>query len=518
VTHAWKTGLVLNSAAVLLFPLLSLARQSAPPQQPTPQAGGVAASEPKFRAVRSVSGSRGAVHGNRYVIEDPRTVFHIPADKQVIVYFDWDGPVGNHRFEALWKNPEGRISVINDYTFEAKDKRFGGYFTLLLSDTMATGIWTVEVRIDAELAGSHAIQILSGTGGGELPAAPVRTPLTTAQIYEKVRASTVFVEKFHSSGEKIGAASGFLLGDDYVVTAYEAIDGASRLKIILPDGRSTGTDHVVAFNRRQDWAILKGAPATIPALKRAPTASTVVGDRCYLPDIPAEGSLTLLEVSIIGKNAYPGAGERLNFSHPPDRRATGGPLLNEYGEVVGVVGGSLLPGSSLGAQAHMGYGWQIPGVLGVVRGALAVPIELVTLSGAQATTLSAMQTSGLLIPPVTADSFVMSASIGREMGKGGFMASITDRTDQFTRKDAKFVVLVNWEAREKKKGTTVLQFYDIDNQPQGRSKPLKVDLPRDKLRSTSWTVPTNLFKAGVYRADVMLDTEVAARIFFRIAD
>ena len=54
------------------------------------QAGGVQADGPKFRLVRSVSGSKGNSQGSRYSMEDPRSVFYVPADRQVIVYMEWE--------------------------------------------------------------------------------------------------------------------------------------------------------------------------------------------------------------------------------------------------------------------------------------------------------------------------------------------------------------------------------------------------------------------------------------------
>src|SRR5213082_443564 len=70
------------------------------------KAGGAFSGTPSFRVVRSVSGTRGSQQGGLYVIEDPRSTFYVPADKQVIVYFDWEGPRGKHHFEGVWKNPE----------------------------------------------------------------------------------------------------------------------------------------------------------------------------------------------------------------------------------------------------------------------------------------------------------------------------------------------------------------------------------------------------------------------------
>jgi hypothetical protein len=136
-------------------------------------AGGVQAGESNFRVVRSVSGTRGAQQGGRYVIEDPRTVFYVPDDKQVIVYFEWDGSLGKHHFEGYWKSPEGKTVVISDFDYEAREKRFGAYWSLNLSDGMPVGLWTLEAHVDGEVTGAHSFQIVAAPKPSEVaPSGP----------------------------------------------------------------------------------------------------------------------------------------------------------------------------------------------------------------------------------------------------------------------------------------------------------------------------------------------------------
>jgi hypothetical protein len=77
--------------------------------------GGVPAGNSKFRVVRSISGSAGAQENGSYIIRDPRTIFHIPQDHRVIVYFEWEGPLGPHHFEGEWKSPDGNITSVSDF-------------------------------------------------------------------------------------------------------------------------------------------------------------------------------------------------------------------------------------------------------------------------------------------------------------------------------------------------------------------------------------------------------------------
>ena len=88
----------------------------------SPQANAVAGSQ--FRTLRSVSGGSGHEANGRFVMDDPRSVFMAGKDAKVIVYFEWEGPLGPHHFEGLWKSPEGKIVLISDFRYEAKAMQF----------------------------------------------------------------------------------------------------------------------------------------------------------------------------------------------------------------------------------------------------------------------------------------------------------------------------------------------------------------------------------------------------------
>lgn len=54
-----------------------------------------------FRLIRSVSGPSGEVVGSRFVMDEVRSKFTVPDDKAVVVYFEWDGPPGEHELDGI---------------------------------------------------------------------------------------------------------------------------------------------------------------------------------------------------------------------------------------------------------------------------------------------------------------------------------------------------------------------------------------------------------------------------------
>ena len=484
-----------------------------------PQAGGVQPSAPQFRVVRSVSGSKGTPQNGRFVMDDPRTVFYAHQDKQVIVYFEWEGPRGHHKFEGFWKDPSGKVVIISDFQYEATANQFAGYWTMLLSDGAQPGVWTLEAHIDGESAGSHTFEVTAA------PGAPVVTPArrfpTPSEIYSQTLKAMVFVQKLSASGEVAQTHSGFLLEDGMLITAFEAIDGASRLRLVLSDGQQIQSDQVIAWNRWQDWAILHVDAGRLPHLERAKETSWEVGDRCFFLDVASEGNRVIVDENITGKNDFPRAGPRLNVSFASGRQAIGSPLLNEYGDVIGMVGGALIPGAtSLDTLDLASTGIPSAGATSVIKGGLAVPLDTILqkVKPGETHTLAELWTLGQFIKPLSAKQFVSYGVTSLGVDKKGEMPWPKERREEFSRRDPKASLFVLWDPKEKRKAQTVLQLYDINNKMLSESKPQKLDLKPGAQTMSFWDLPVMNLPVGIYRLDVLLDDAPAWRGFFRVVE
>jgi S1-C subfamily serine protease len=484
-----------------------------------PAAGGVQPSAPQFHVLRSVSGSKGTPQGGRFVMDDPRTVFYTHQDKQVIVYFEWEGPRGQHKFEGFWKDPNGKLVIISDFQYEATANQFAGYWTMLLSDGAPVGVWTLEAHIDGESAGSHTFEVTAARG------APVATPArhfpTASEIYSQTLKAMVFVQKLSANGEIAETHSGFFLEDGMLITAFEAIDGASRLRLILSNGQQIQNDQVVGWNRWQDWAVLHVEGGKLPHLEHAKGASWEVGDRCFFLDVASEGNRVIVDENITGKNDFPRAGPRLNVSFASARQAIGSPLLNEYGDVIGMVGGALIPGATSLDTLELSFtGIPSAGATSVIRGGLAVPIEAILqkLSTGETHTLAELWTLGQFITPLSAKQFVSYGVTSLGVDKKGEMPWPKERREQFSHRDGKASLFVLWDPKEKRKALSVLRLYDIDNKLISEAKPLKLDLRAGVQSMNTWDVPVTNLPAGTYRLDVLLDDGPAWRGFFRVIE
>jgi S1-C subfamily serine protease len=464
-------------------------------------------------------------------MDDPRTVFMIPDDRQVLVYCEWEGVAGQHEFEGQWNNPAGKLVAVSDFKLEVRERRCSGYFTLLLSETSETGIWTLETRVDGEITGTHKFQLVSAkdpaaqTTVGPPQANPIgpppeqaRQPLTESQIYELANAATVLVEKLDAKGARIDTGSGFLVDTDVMLTAFQEIDGATRLRVSLPDGRRLETQEALSWDKWQDWAFLKVDSGQKRFIALSPNAESPVGSRVFALAVSPVGSRVIVRCDIVGKNRFPQTVERINLNctHPD---VIGSPLLNEYGDLIGVVGGSLIPGWGSTKQLGGVYysGAQIanatPGILAVPVNSSSKPIST------QATTnFQQLASDGTFTPVLLRSENIQWGTLSRRVEAKPFPRPL-EETYEFRSKEGTLSVFLTWQPKEKIKAAAMIRIYDLSGRVLLESKPAKVDLKPGKDQSHSWwQANISSLRPAIYRVDVFLDSSPIWRAFFKVRD
>jgi hypothetical protein len=472
----------------------------------------------RFRVTRSICGSKGSQQRGRFMIEDPRSVFSIPQDRQVIVYFELEGPLGMHRIEGLWKSPSGKIATISDFNYESQERRFSANWTLALSESAETGTWTLEAHIDGEYVGAFTFQIVANASPADT--APKKRLLSPSETYQRLLASTVMIEKLGKGGVLLGIHTGFIISPTVLLSSFQAVDSASKTRVIFPDGRAQETDQLLAWNRNQDWAAIKIEAGQTPALPFAQENSWDIGDPVSYLDVAPEGNRVLSEVKIIGKNNFPSAGDRLNLTNPITAKAVGAPLLNVYGEVIGILGGGLNPGNDQGnsIEIYLPDGFQ---AANRISGAMAVPISMVNLKQTTPYAMENLIRDGVSFPPLVAGRHVSFIQFTHRIDKSSGNPWPADYATQFSKRNDKMAIFVMWDPKAEIKGQVSFQIYNRDNKPlvlPQKIKDAKVGLKPGKRVPTCWQIDISDMPVGIYRVDVLLNDEPASRAFFRIVN
>lgn len=431
------------------------------------------------------------------------------------VFFEWDGRPGKHHFEGLWKDPSSKVVVVSAFEYEPTTPRFGAYWQLNLNDKMQTGWWSLEARVDGEYAGSHSFEIVAKPRP-EMP--PSRTVLSLDELYQRARSASVFIEKLNASGQRFNSGLGFRMGSEgLILTTFHNIDGATSLRVTSA-GRAYAVDSLVAWDRRLDFAVLKipdsGGATLLPP---ASADSGKIGDRVFGLDSPAEGNLVIGEGNIVGRHSFPSLGERLNVSLSVSYAASGGAVLNEYGEVLGVAqaGGLILPGS-----------WSVISRLGFPlmgspynAGTVALPLSaLPNPLPTTATSFSELAQRGVVMPPVVENENLMTAGIGRQVVTQFDIPRLEGEQFGFSRREGTADVLLAWNPRKKTQQMISMKIYNFDNRLLSSTKLEKLKLSPKNMKFNVWKITFGQMPTGIYRIDVTLDDVPVWRTFFRLVD
>jgi hypothetical protein len=502
-----------TGSAQILYVLIALAAATVLADQVAAQANGTAPAQdqtPQFRVLRSVTGSKGEPHDNDLTITDPRSVFHLPEDKQVIVFFEWEGPKGLHHFQGTWRSPDGKASSVSDFQYVAQETHFRGYWTLTLPENAATGLWALEATIDGYPAGTQAFQIVSDKVNQPPP------PPAASEVYQRAVAASVFVDSLDSDGEIISRGSGFFAAAGQVMTAFQNIDGATTVRVQLPDGSRVNVNQVLAWNRWEDWAVLKVDATKIAPLEFAKADNFKVGDTSYVFDVPKQDSRTIQNVQLTGVENAPKSGQRISLSWYGSLRSIGSPVLDNYGRVIGEVSGGLIPGE---ANASRLTSFVSEGAVEVssMNPLVVTPLNHVPAASAPAT-LGELAATRVFIPPLAHTRYILSGSLCKNYKVTGPEIIAVETTREFSRKQGTVAVAVSWIASGKIKTTEELQFFDVDNREVAQAKPRKLNLDPQNISSTGWKANITNLPNGIYRVDVVAGGKVHWRGFFTVVD
>lgn len=454
--------------------------------------------------LRIAAGPHGAVVNGSYRLDEERARFDPARDKEVVVFFQWEGSAGPHRIGVQWRSPDGSSSTSSAIDYVARDRRFGSYWSLPLISSMPRGLWSVEATVDGHAAGRFSFELAPTETGGEVT---TRRPLSEAEMYDRLRRVFVVLDRQSGSGPHLEPAAAVADGVQRMATAMSALHGADRITAILPDGSRLPVEALHAFHRKQDWAVIAGGPSEAQSPALAVASRVQVGERCFSMEGSTSGTRVLSVGAISGQLTTP-AGERFIVQWNSGTAMTGAPVLNEYGEIIGVVGGSLVPGaSSVGELLRFRV---------ELKGVPLVPHHLL---GATAPTssvaLADLRARGDVLTALVGAENVLTSGFSRKVSKAASVVSYADSHAEIAIGEKTFVAFINWSGRSRLKGSLTLRLLDEDNQMVAESKPKKIDLRPGAAVVTQWelTVPT---RPGWYRADYLVDGKPVSRAFVKI--
>lgn len=161
------------------------------------------------------------------------------------------------------------------------------------------------------------------------------TGKTLSQIlFEKVAPATVMITTEENNGDE-SCASGFLISSSgYIVTCNHVVANVSDILVKFHSGETIKVDGLYYTDVEHDLAIIKIAGAMYPSLKVASKIPSPGADVFSFGNSQCTG-ITIGQGLI--SSPYDNVKKILKFNAPASQGNSGGPLVDENGEVVGII-------------------------------------------------------------------------------------------------------------------------------------------------------------------------------------
>ena len=159
--------------------------------------------------------------------------------------------------------------------------------------------------------------------------------LSSAEVYERVSPSVVFLKTTAATG------SGVLIHGGYVITNYHVVWPYESVWVVFPDGTELENVPVVGWDPMADLAVLGPVDVSAQPLGLKDGEDTALGSELFLVGYPAEVDLFPQPTITRGILSRFREWERLGITYFQTDAAiaggqSGGALVNSRGEVVGI--------------------------------------------------------------------------------------------------------------------------------------------------------------------------------------
>jgi len=211
-------------------------------------------------------------------------------------------------------------------------------------------------------------------------------PALSVSVYQAVAPSVVLIRAqggaqragARSDGELRELGSGVIVNErGLILTSLHVVENATNILVTFADG-SEAPALIIADQPENDIAVLR--PLRLPAMLAPATLGNPnalrVGDEAYVVSNPlglrgslSAGVISGLKRSFKPQNRARKLGNLIQFDAAVNPGSSGGPLLNRYGQVVGIVTALANPS---GGDSFSGIGFAVP--IDIAGGAVGAPL------------------------------------------------------------------------------------------------------------------------------------------------
>ncbi len=262
------------------------------------------------------------------------------------------------------------------------------------AQTEAAQTTTAESKSTDAAASTTSGKHFSVTDAATLPDSGTKTALSVSEIASSVGPATVSINvevaysMYGQTGTAQASGSGFIVSSDgYIVTNNHVIEGAESVKVIIPGDTEPVDAEVVGTDTSTDVAVLKIDREDLPYVTLGDSSALQVGELAVAIGNPfgdLAGTVTAGVISALDREVTIG-GQSYNLIQTDasiNSGNSGGPLVNSYGEVIGITNAKVSDAEGLGFAIPIN---DIKSVIedlvnnGYVKGRPAIGIGVITV-------------------------------------------------------------------------------------------------------------------------------------------
>lgn len=161
--------------------------------------------------------------------------------------------------------------------------------------------------------------------------------LTTEEISKKCSPAVFYIEVYGFNGKVSGSGSGFFITSDGVaITNYHVVADSIYSKITTTDGKTYEDISIIDYDKENDLALLRINGSNFPYLEMGNSALIQQGQRVYAIGSPLGLSNSMSQGIISNISRTLDGVEYIQISVPINHGSSGGALIDEYGNVIGI--------------------------------------------------------------------------------------------------------------------------------------------------------------------------------------
>lgn len=247
------------------------------------------------------------------------------------------------------------VSINSNTLFKNGEPKLLDVAPKLINSRTLVPVRAIAESFDCDVDWISATQTVNITSKETVIAA--KSPMSASEISKEISPAVFYIEVYDANHNPTASGSGFFISADGIaVTNYHVIAQTSSAIITTTDGSTYNVSHVIAYDEALDIAIIRVSKTAITGsdvskfktISLGDSDSILAGETIYAIGSP-KGLQNTLSNGIISNPRQVVDGETLiQITAPISHGSSGGALVNEYGEVIGITSAGFDDAQNIG--------------------------------------------------------------------------------------------------------------------------------------------------------------------------